>query len=151
MSAMKLSPEQQAALRSMRQIYRMVCPGSGFSAELMTAIFAHETNGGISVVWKKATNPGGIKFRGSFFITSCFPVYQSTVRSVRYASYPNSWVAAVAHVLFLRQVRYATARDKGLKDAVEQLARAGYIGPGPGEPANWINGVLRWEEAIREL
>lgn len=123
----------------MIQVYQMVCLGSGISPLVMAGIWFHETGGGTSEAWQDSINPGGIKYRAGMMITSLFGKSKTGL----YARYPNRYIAAAAHVMFLRQERYSRAWGAAEADQIREIATAGYVA-GPGEPDNWIANVTKF-------
>jgi hypothetical protein len=126
-----------ATQRRLLELFRMASQGTGFSAAVLYGIWAHETNSGASRLWLAAMNPAGIKYVPSFFITQAF----GRDSNKRDARYPNESIAVAALVFFLRQERYAAARDRRDVEAIRAIGSAGFVEHVPGEPANWIRRV----------
>lgn len=132
-------------------IFNTLCQGTGVLPQVAAGIWFHETDGGLSSLWRENINPGGIKATSTFFVTVAFGTTKRG--SIQYANYPNRWIAAACLVTFLHQKGYKPALLLSATPAfqIEKIAAAGYIGPGPGEPANWIAGVKKWTEEAEKL
>lgn len=109
-------------------LYRHATKNTGLHADVLYAIWHHETGHGKSQVWNEANNPGGLKFHPEF--PNLDHRYGSYVRpggGVEYARFPDHATAVAAHVRFLQQKRYRNALNLTPLNQVKAIRDAGYI------------------------